>query len=113
MRSTRGARTNRPRLPRSSAGNTLKAQHDAFVSIAAAQDPLDLPRLHALVPTMRSAEGAKEMELLIAWPDDPRHTTFFLGMIQRPPYMGTRTAKVWRRIFQLFEKQGDPRVLEG
>jgi uncharacterized protein (TIGR02996 family) len=94
-------------------GKTLKARHEAFLEVAARQNPADLPRLQAVIPTMRSAEAASELDALAAWPADPRHTPFFLAMIKKPPYHGSGTVKVWRRVFDLLVASGDPRLIDA
>ncbi len=94
-------------------GKTLTTKHHAFFEIASKRNPVDLPRLLAVVPTMRSAQAAEELDALLMWPADPRTTPFFLQMINKPPYRGSSTAKVWRRVFDLFVASGDPRLLEA
>ncbi len=106
MVSERAAETREP-----IAGKTLKERHKAFVERAQEHDARDLPHLLAVIPTVRSKEAAAELDILVEWPPDPRHTPFFLAMIRKPPYRGSATAKVWRRVFDVLLASGDPRLI--
>jgi uncharacterized protein (TIGR02996 family) len=92
-------------------GKTLTARHEAALAVTAKRDPIDLPRLHDVIPLLRSKPAALQIDALLEWPADPRHTPFFIGMIQKPPYVGSATTRVWRRVFNLLEHACDPRAI--
>lgn len=92
---------------------TQQKTTDAFLELLDQQDPLDLPRLVAVIGTTRAALMVEQLEALLErWPADPRVTRPFVQLLQRPPFTGSSTQSAWRRLFKVLQQYADPRALE-
>lgn len=103
------ARITRPAL----SAPTHKKLTEEFCALVAKKDPLDLPRLVAVVGTTRSGFMVEQLEAMLEhWPADPRVTTPFLQLLKRPPFTGSATQSAWRRMFKLLQQWADPRLID-
>ncbi|MBA3396780.1 MAG: hypothetical protein H0T89_29385 [Deltaproteobacteria bacterium] len=106
---TLSARITRPALH----APTQKKLNEQFVALAKAGDPLDQPRLAAVIGTTRSPQMVEQIECLLeCWPPDPRFTLPLVELLKRPPFTSGTTQSAWRRLFKLMQGHADPRLLE-
>jgi uncharacterized protein (TIGR02996 family) len=89
------------------AAKNLDELHAAWLAREAQHDPGDLPILLAAMRRQRSANAIAEMRLLMAWPRDPRTTTFLVALFEDPPYW-SRAA--FEEVLGLCGRAGDPRL---
>ncbi|MCX5745690.1 MAG: hypothetical protein NT062_24705, partial [Proteobacteria bacterium] len=86
---------------------------EQFVALVRGGDPLDQPRLAAVIGTTRSAQMVEQLEsLLELWPADPRFTVPLVELLKRPPFTGSGTQSAWRRLFKVLQAYADPRLLD-
>ncbi|MGZ3423331.1 MAG: hypothetical protein ACXVEE_36050 [Polyangiales bacterium] len=102
------ARTSRPALQAS----TQKKLNEEFERLVAEGDPLDQPRLGAVIGTTRSQPMVQQLDCLLErWPADPRFSRPLVQLLRRPPFIGAATQSAWRRLFKLLQGYGDARVI--
>ena len=102
------SRINRPPVPTAS----QKKATEAFLELVKKKDPLDLPRMVAVIGTTRSAQMIEQLEAMLdTWPADPRVTRPFILLLKNPPFTGSSTQSAWRRLYKLLQQYSDPRLI--
>lgn len=91
---------------------SAKARHAEFLSLLAAGDPADGPRLLAFLGEGQTAHLVEALDALGKRPADPRFTGRALALMQKPPVTSSASFPAWRRLFALLASNGDLRALE-
>jgi uncharacterized protein (TIGR02996 family) len=99
---------NLPQLPK----GKREAMQRAWLEVEAQRRSCDLPRLvRSLSQThFRSTDASVRAKKLLAWPRDPRATALLLGQLSRPTFQAASARGFWRLVFDLIQRQGDPRA---
>lgn len=71
----------------------IKKANQRWHEVAAARDPLDLPRLFAAMTTGGVAAAKKRVDVLATFPDDPRMATGLATLLAVAPYFGSATSE--------------------
>ncbi len=100
-----------PRPPIS--GRTQRALHDAWLEVAAADDPLDVDRLLAALVSGNLTQVTQRVHRLARRPPDPRIAAGLEAVLANPPsaafVKGTAITQ-WDAIFALLTAIADPRT---
>ena len=93
------------------AGKKRGERQQAWLSRARLQSAIDLPRLLETVGYGTAAETTEQLEVLAAWPPDPRMTWLAKRMFATPRHAtSSGDQKVWRRLFKVLENHADARA---
>jgi hypothetical protein len=101
-----------PRIARPPiAGKTQIAKTRELVALVRAGDPLDQPRIAALLGATTWKTTVEQLAALLAhWPADPRFTHAIVRMLERRPFASLVT-EVWEPAFALLARDADQRLL--
>ncbi|MDQ3341127.1 MAG: hypothetical protein M4D80_38730 [Myxococcota bacterium] len=98
-------------LPSLGGKKRAERQH-AWLLRAERQSAIDLPRLLETVGYGTAAEVTQQLEVLAAWPADPRMTWLAKRMFATPRHAtSSGDQKIWRRLFNLLENHADARAI--
>lgn len=86
-----------------------KADHDAWLTLLAQGDVLDVPRLVATIGGGKSAAAVERLTLL-AKRDDPRVVSGLLALLAAPPYRAQTAMPFFRACVKVLAAANDPRV---
>lgn len=93
-------------------GKTRAERHRAWLARAEHRSAVDLPLLLATVAQGTANETTEQLEVLAAWPPDPRVTWLAKRMFATPRYAtSSGTQKPWRRLFNVLEHHADARAV--
>jgi uncharacterized protein (TIGR02996 family) len=96
-----------PTLP----GKKRAERQRAWMVSAKRRSAIHLPRLLDTVGYGTAAETTEQLEVLAAWPADPRMTWLAKRMFSTPRHAtSSGDQKVWRRLFNVLENHADARA---
>jgi uncharacterized protein (TIGR02996 family) len=90
------------------AGKTFADVQTAFVAVAGANDPADIPRLLTALPRGRVGQATARLRLLPT--DDPRVSAGIIHLLDDPPFHKPSTRPFWERVLAVVVTIGDPRA---
>jgi hypothetical protein len=92
-------------------GKKRGERQQAWLARAKRQSAVDLPRLLDTVGYGTAPETTEQLEVLAAWPADPRMTWLARRMFATPKHAtSSGDQKVWRRLFNVLEHHADARA---
>jgi hypothetical protein len=94
------------------AGKKRGERQQAWLARARRRSAVDLPRLLDTVGYGSAPETTEQLEVLAAWPADPRMTWLAKRMFATPRHAtSSGDQKVWRRLFNVLESHADARAM--